>query len=569
MQSEANLALRLLSGLRGARTASFGFSVSAAAKLSAAVVGLGYICGGTEPGGVATALSAAALLNGALLAHEAGHLAAARALGVAVREFSVGVGPSVAWWTGAQGTTYRLRALPLFGYVSFLTGANLAEAGPGALRGAGGRPLRLLEALSPGRRALVMAAGVAGNIAVAAAFVAYQVWGYGELTAVVRPGARVRLADGFDAGPGGPEGSLEAEVAAAARRASGAAAGSQRLCAGDVLLAVGDQVLPAGGDADMQLVKAMEAAAAANGGPVEGGVEAAAALAGVRLTVLRQAGGAEAAVSTAPMRAEVLSLEASDLFRYEALSLGPNRTPGYRPPEGLGEALAMTGRELSSWSQGVLSGWADAMAAGISFASGSPSTSSSSSTTPATDSNHLVGPLGLVACAAAAAVAADRESHAHTTYHATSSSSATTSGAASTAAAEAVAAYGKDVRQGRPPVLLDLGIQLNLQLAALNLLPLPVLDGGQLLLVALEAIRGGRRLPPHVERAALVLSGLAVAGWTLALSAADVVGLASKAASGVATVLAPGQQVQVQVSMSAPARGSLGLVTAEPGAFAT
>lgn len=52
------------------------------------------------------------------------------------------------------------------------------------------------------------------------------------------------------------------------------------------------------------------------------------------------------------------------------------------------------------------------------------------------------------------------------------------------------------------------------------MLPLPVLDGGQLLLVALEAARGGRRLPAGVERWALVASALLVgwrAGWVAAV----------------------------------------------------
>jgi membrane-associated protease RseP (regulator of RpoE activity) len=48
---------------------------------------------------------------------------------------------------------------------------------------------------------------------------------------------------------------------------------------------------------------------------------------------------------------------------------------------------------------------------------------------------------------------------------------------------------------------------VNINLAAVNLLPLPALDGGYLLLLAVEAARGGKRLPQSLEQGVMA-SGL-------------------------------------------------------------
>jgi regulator of sigma E protease len=48
-------------------------------------------------------------------------------------------------------------------------------------------------------------------------------------------------------------------------------------------------------------------------------------------------------------------------------------------------------------------------------------------------------------------------------------------------------------------VLAQLSIILSLNLAVLNLLPLPALDGGRLFFVLIEIIRGGRKIAPEKE----------------------------------------------------------------------
>ena len=47
--------------------------------------------------------------------------------------------------------------------------------------------------------------------------------------------------------------------------------------------------------------------------------------------------------------------------------------------------------------------------------------------------------------------------------------------------------------------LLSLTAVLSLNLAIINILPFPALDGGRVVLVLVEVLRGGRRLKPEVE----------------------------------------------------------------------
>lgn len=57
-----------------------------------------------------------------VLVHELGHYFFAKRAGILVREFSIGMGPKI-WWSRRNGTTYTIRILPLGGYVR-LAGAD-------------------------------------------------------------------------------------------------------------------------------------------------------------------------------------------------------------------------------------------------------------------------------------------------------------------------------------------------------------------------------------------------------------------------------------------------------------
>ncbi len=64
----------------------------------------------------------------------------------------------------------------------------------------------------------------------------------------------------------------------------------------------------------------------------------------------------------------------------------------------------------------------------------------------------------------------------------------------------AIVAVGAQVARGDPAGLFQFASVINLNLAVVNVLPLPALDGGFLALLALEAARGGKKLEPETEQ---------------------------------------------------------------------
>ncbi|XP_020867248.1 probable membrane metalloprotease ARASP2, chloroplastic [Arabidopsis lyrata subsp. lyrata] len=64
----------------------------------------------------------------------------------------------------------------------------------------------------------------------------------------------------------------------------------------------------------------------------------------------------------------------------------------------------------------------------------------------------------------------------------------------------AIIAVGAEVARSNADGLYQFAALLNLNLAVINLLPLPALDGGTLALILLEAVRDGRKLPLEVEQ---------------------------------------------------------------------
>jgi regulator of sigma E protease len=109
------------------------------------------------------------VLSAVVFFHELGHFLVARWCGVTVTTFSIGFGRELAGFVDRHGTRWRLAAIPLGGYVKFLDDANAASQ-PGSA-----------EPLSPElaagsfhnkpvwKRALVVAAGPLANFLLAAA----------------------------------------------------------------------------------------------------------------------------------------------------------------------------------------------------------------------------------------------------------------------------------------------------------------------------------------------------------------------------------------------------------------
>ena len=64
-------------------------------------------------------LLALLMLGVLIMVHEAGHYFAARACGIDVQEFAMGMGPAIFSRTGKNGTKFSLRALPIGGFCQF------------------------------------------------------------------------------------------------------------------------------------------------------------------------------------------------------------------------------------------------------------------------------------------------------------------------------------------------------------------------------------------------------------------------------------------------------------------
>ncbi len=104
------------------------------------------------------------LLTVLVFVHELGHYLAARAVGVHASAFSIGFGPELFGWTDKRGCRWRFALIPLGGYVKMQGDADAASAGHDETAE---QPGGLLSA-SVGGRALIFVAGPAANFILAA-----------------------------------------------------------------------------------------------------------------------------------------------------------------------------------------------------------------------------------------------------------------------------------------------------------------------------------------------------------------------------------------------------------------
>lgn len=112
--------------------------------------------------------------GGSIFVHELGHFLAARRRGVKVERFSIGFGPKIFSWRGKDGVEYRLSWLPLGGYVAL---PQLAD-----LRGIEGESDLDVDALPPisySTKMIVFAAGAAFNV-LFALLLATIIWFIGQ-----------------------------------------------------------------------------------------------------------------------------------------------------------------------------------------------------------------------------------------------------------------------------------------------------------------------------------------------------------------------------------------------------
>lgn len=99
-----------------------------------------------------------------IFVHELGHFLAARSRGMRVERFSIGFGPPIARWKGKDGVEYRISWLPFGGYVAL---PQLADMG--RLEGADGtleevHQVRQLPAASYGSKMLTLVMGSVFNL---------------------------------------------------------------------------------------------------------------------------------------------------------------------------------------------------------------------------------------------------------------------------------------------------------------------------------------------------------------------------------------------------------------------
>ncbi len=117
------------------------------------------------------------LFGGSIFVHELGHFLAARRRGAHVERFSIGFGPAIWSWRGRDGVEYRISWIPLGGYVLLPQLADL-----GAIEGASSVDATRLPPVSYATKMIVFVAGATFNVLFAFAL-ACIVWIIGQPTA--------------------------------------------------------------------------------------------------------------------------------------------------------------------------------------------------------------------------------------------------------------------------------------------------------------------------------------------------------------------------------------------------
>lgn len=123
------------------------------------------------------------LFSVSIFVHELGHFLAARACGMVADVFSIGMGPAL-WKRKIGATTYKIGCLPIGGYVALpqmdSTGSHAPAADTdGDDKPADAPPAPPLPPIAPGKEIIVAVAGAMGNILLAF-LLATLVWGIGK-----------------------------------------------------------------------------------------------------------------------------------------------------------------------------------------------------------------------------------------------------------------------------------------------------------------------------------------------------------------------------------------------------
>ena len=332
-------------------------------------------------------LAAIAVLALLIVVHESGHFLAARLQGIHVNRFSIGFGPVLWKYQGAE-TEYAIRAIPLGGFVGFPDDdpeSAIPPNDPNLLRN---RPI--LD------RAIVISAGVIANL-----IFAYFVFA-AQFTAVGIP-------EKFDYQPGVfvPEVISQDSPAALAGVKSG-----------DIVLAVDGKEL---GASDAALKALMEAIKTK---PNQA----------VALKVQR--GDRQIDLSVTPKAGD-------DGVARIGVQLAPNGSiTQYRRPKGVGEVLSLAADQFQNTVVRTVQGFVMLITDFSSVA------------------NQVAGPVKIVE-------------------------------------------QGAGLAASNASSLFPFAAIISINLAIINILPLPALDGGQLVFLLIEGLRGGKPLPSRFQESVM------------------------------------------------------------------
>lgn len=116
----------------------------------------------------------ALFFGGSIFVHELGHFLAARRRGLHIERFSIGFGPAIFAWRGRDGVEYRLSWLPLGGYVMLPQLADMQ-----GIEGSSATDAKKLRAISYSDKMIVSVMGAVFNMLFAFAL-ATILWGVGR-----------------------------------------------------------------------------------------------------------------------------------------------------------------------------------------------------------------------------------------------------------------------------------------------------------------------------------------------------------------------------------------------------
>lgn len=137
-----------------------------------------------SPGLLTTIFAFLLVLGPLVLIHELGHYLVGRLFGVKADAFSIGFGKELAGWTDKRGTRWKLSMLPLGGYVQFAGDMNPTSApNPNDVRLTPAERAQTFHAKPLWQRALIVLAGPMTNLLLCVAIFAGFYATYGRVVA--------------------------------------------------------------------------------------------------------------------------------------------------------------------------------------------------------------------------------------------------------------------------------------------------------------------------------------------------------------------------------------------------